>query len=89
MDGVLEYQTKHYFFIFYFPFKKKFCIRMFRAINSLSEVIGKHCLVDLCLLKVITCCVNKSLESITVFRHIRLYYAGISQRMTPFSLCNK
>ena len=33
----------------------------------MSELTGKHFLVDLCLLKVVTCSVNKCLESLQFF----------------------
>ena len=33
----------------------------------MSELTGKHFLVDICLLKVVTCSVNKCLESLQFF----------------------
>ena len=55
------YLIKHSFYLS----QKKLCILG----NSMSELTSKHFLADLCLLKVVTCSINKCLKS-TSFCHV-------------------
>ena len=50
----------------------------------MSELTGKYFLVDLCFLKVVTCRVNKCLESTTVFSLTTVICGHISAEVKEF-----